>query len=123
GRALSGAEAEVHAELERRHGKAKHGGILVPLSAFEARANTTTTAGELVGTDHRASDYIGPLRASLLVKALGVRTLSGLTGNVSIPKHGAGLTAGWVAEGEALPESEMAFDAVTLTPHHVGGIT
>src|SRR5690606_27489332 len=50
-------------------------------------------------------------------------TLSGLTGNVSIPKHGAGLTAGWVAEGEALPESEMAFDAVTLTPHHVGGIT
>lgn len=123
GRAITGAEAEVHAELERRHGKGKHGGILVPLAAFERRDNTTTTAGELVGTDHRAQDYIGPLRASLLVKALGVRTLSGLVGNVSIPKYGTGLSAGWVEEGEALTESEMAFEAVTLTPKHVGGIT
>ena len=123
GRALAGAEAEMHAELERRHGKGKHGGILVPLAAFERRDNTTTTAGELVGTDHRADQYIGPLRNSLLVKALGVRTLSGLVGDVSIPKYGAGLSAGWVAEGAALSESEMEFDSVTLTPRHVGGIT
>ena len=124
GRALTGAEAEVHAELERRHGKAKHGGILVPLSALERRApNTTATAPELVGTDHRADQYIGPLRDSILVQRLGVRTLSGLVGNVSIPKAGAGLTAGWVAEGSALNESDMDFESVTLTPRHVGGIT
>lgn len=123
GRALTGAEAEVHAELERRHGAPKHGGILVPLSAFERRATTTGSAGELVGTDHRADMFIGPLRNSLLVRSLGVRTLSGLTGNVSIPKAGAGLTVGWVTEGEALPESDMDFESVTLTPHHVGGIT
>lgn len=123
GRALSGVEAEVHAELERRHGKAQNGGILVPLAAFEKRANTTTTAAELVGTDHRADQFIGPLRDSLLVRNLGVRTLSGLVGNVSIPKWGSGLTAGWVPEGTALSESDMTFDNVTLTPHHVGGIT
>ena len=123
GRALSGAEAEVHAELERRHGKAQNGGILVPLAAFEKRANTTATAPELVGTDHRAQDYIGPLRDSLLVRSLGVRTLSGLVGNVSIPKYGSGLSAGWVTEGQALTETDMTFDSVTLTPHHVGGIT
>lgn len=123
GRALTGPEAEMHAELERRHGKGKHGGILVPLAAFEKRDNTTATAGELVGTQHRPQDYIGPLRDSLLVRALGVRTLSGLVGNVSIPKYGAGLSAGWVEEGEALSESEMAFESVTLSPKHVGGIT
>ena len=124
GRAITGAEAEMHAELERRHGPAKHGGILVPLAAFERRdPNTTTTAPELVGTAHRADQYIGPLRNSLLVQRLGVRTLSGLVGNVSIPKAGAGLSAGWVAEGGALPESDMDFDSVTLSPHHVGGIT
>ena len=124
GRALTGPEAEVHAEMERRHGKAKHGGILVPLSALERRApNTTATAPELVGTDHRADQYIGPLRDSILVQRLGVRTLSGLVGNVSIPKAGAGLTAGWVAEGSALNESDMDFESVTLTPRHVGGIT
>ena len=123
GRALSGPAAEMHAELERRHGTAKHGGILVPLSAFEKRANTTTTAPDLIATQHRADQYIGPLRDSLLVRALGVRTLTGLVGNVSIPKAGAGLSAGWVTEGQALPESEMDFESVTLTPHHVGGIT
>lgn len=123
GRALTGAEAEMHSELERRHGKGKHGGILVPLAAFERRApNTTATAPELVGTDHRADLFIGPLRNSLLVQRLGVRTLSGLVGDVSIPKHAAGLSAGWVTEGTALTESEMEFEAVTLSPKHVGGI-
>ncbi|MGV7194302.1 phage major capsid protein [Xanthomonas axonopodis] len=123
GRALSGAAAEQHAEMERRHGPAKHGGILVPLSAFEKRANTTATAPELIATQHRADLYIGPLRNSLLVQRLGVRTLTGLTGNVSIPKAGAGLSSGWVAEGQPLPESQMDFESVTLTPRHVGGIT
>lgn len=123
GRSLTGAAAELHAELQRRHGAPSHGGILVPLSAFETRANTTTSAADLVGTDHRADQFIGPLRASLLVKSLGVRTLSGLVGNVSIPKHGAGLSAGWVAEGSDLSESNMAFSDVTLSPKHVGGIT
>ncbi|AER56929.1 putative phage-related protein [Pseudoxanthomonas spadix BD-a59] len=123
GRALSGAEAEMHAELERRHGAAKHGGVLVPMSAFERRATTTATAPELVGTAHMADQFIGPLRNSLLVRTLGVRTLSGLTGNVSIPKAGTGLSVGWVAEGAALPESDMTFDAITLSPKTVGGIT
>lgn len=123
GRSLSGAAAEMHAELERRHGKAKHGGILVPLSAFEKRANTTTNGQALVANQHRADLYIGPLRDSLLVRALGVRTLPGLTGDISIPKAGAGLSAGWVTEGQPLPESDMAFESVALTPHHVGGIT
>lgn len=121
GRPLTGAELEFHQEQERRNGT-KATGILVPLSAFEKRANDTTSAGELVGTDHRADQYIGPLRNSLLVRNLGVRTLAGLTGNVSIPKAGTGLSAGWVTEGQALSESSMTFDSVTLSPKHVGGI-
>ncbi len=123
GRAITGAAAEQHAELERRHGAAKHGGILVPLSAFERRATTTASAPELVATTHRPDLFIGPLRNSLLVQRLGVRTLSGLVGNVSIPKYGTGLSVGWVPEGGALPESELSADSVTLTPRHVGGIT
>src|SRR3546814_394003 len=124
GRALTGVEAEVHAELERRHGRGKHGGLLVPLSVFnEQRANTTTSAPDLVGTDHRADLFIGPLRNSLAVRALGVRTLPGLTGDVHIPKHGAGLSVGWVAQGGNLPESDITADGGTLTPDRVGGIT
>ena len=48
-------------------------------------------------TDYRPDQYIEPFRNSLLARRLGVRVLSGLSGNVSIPKHGTGMTVGWVA--------------------------
>ena len=122
GRSLTGAEAEYAAETERRTGR-KAQGVFVPMSLFEQRANTTTTAAALVGTDHRADLYINPLRNALLARRLGVRVLSGLHGNVSVPKHGTGLSVGWVAENASLPESDMAPDSVTLTPKHAGGVT
>ncbi len=124
GRSLSGAEAEFSQEAERRNGR-KAEGVFVPLAAFEKRGtvNTTTTANDLVPTDHRASEYVQPLRNNLLARKLGVRVLSNLRGNVSIPKYATGTTAGWVAEGGALTGSDMTFDPVTLTPKHAGGIT
>ena len=122
GRALTGAEAEYHRETERRTGR-KAQGVFVPASMFERRANTTTSAADLVPTMHRADQYITPFRDALLARQLGVRVLTGLSGNLSIPKHGDGLTAGWVAEGGAVPEGNMTFDSVTMTPKHVGGFT
>lgn len=122
GTPLTGAEAEFTAEAERRTGR-KPEGVFVPASLFEKRVNTTTSAADLVGTDHRADQYIAPFRDALLARKLGVRVLSGLRGNVSVPKYGAGLTVGWVAEGSAVPEGNMDFDSVTLTPKHVGGFT
>lgn len=122
GRSLDGAEGEYAKEAEKRSGR-KAEGAFVPFKSLEKRANTTVTAPELIGTDHRAQDYIGPLRESLVARALGVRVLSGLVGNVSIPKFGSGLETGWVTEGQPVPEGEMGFDNVTLTPRHVGGKT
>lgn len=122
GRALTGAAAEYHAETERRTGR-KAQGVFVPMRALEQRVNTTGSASEIVPTDHRADQYIEPFRNSLLARRLGVRVLSGLTGNVSIPKHGTGTTVGWVAENAALTPSDMSFDSVSLTPKHAGGMT
>ena len=123
GRSLSGAAAEYAAETERRTGR-KAQGVFVPLAALESRSvNTTGTAGQIVPTDHRADQYIEPFRNSLLARKLGVRVLSGLTGNVSIPKHATGNTSGWVAENGTLPNGGMTFGEVTLTPKHAGGIT
>lgn len=129
GRSLSGAEAEYSQEAERRTGR-KAQGAFVPLSLLERRdggdppappVNTTTTAPELVPTIHRPDLYIGPLREALVARRLGVRVLTGLSGNLSIPKYGSGLTTGWVAEGGAVPDGEMGFDQVELKPSHVGG--
>lgn len=122
GRALSGAAAEYQAETERRTGR-KAQGVFVPMAALEQRVTTTVTAPELVATNNRPDLYIEPFRNSLLARRLGVRVLSGLTGNVSIPKFGTGTTTGWVAENAALTPSDMTFDAVTLAPKHAGGIT
>lgn len=122
GRSLSGAAAEFAQETERRTGR-KAQGVFVPLSALESRAvNTTSTAPEIVPTTHRPDMYIEPFRNSLLARRLGVRVLSGLSGNLSIPKHATGGTTGWVAENAALPTGDMTFDSVTMAPKHAGGI-
>lgn len=121
-RALIGAELEYAQETERRTGR-KAQGVFVPMSALERRVNTTGSAPELVPTDHRADLYIQPLRNKLLARRLGVRVLSGLHGNVSIPKHGTGVSVGWVAENGAVPDSDVNPSNITLTPRHAGGLT
>lgn len=119
-RSLSGAEAEYHAEILRRSGPHKEGGVYAPMRLLESRANTAANNPELVGTDHRPDQYIGALRANLLTRRLGVRVLGGLTGNVSIPKRGTGVVAGFVAADTALNTSDMTHDPVTLAPKHAG---
>lgn len=122
GRALTGAAAEYQAETERRTGR-KAQGVFIPMAALEQRVTTAANAPEIVPTVHRPDLYIEPLRNSLLARKLGVRVLSGLTGNLSIPKFGTGTTSGWVAENAALTASDMTFDPVTLAPKHAGGMT
>lgn len=119
---LSGAELEYNQEAEKRSGR-KAQGAFIPFDALETRANTTTTASDLVPTIQRPQDYIGALRSSNIVRSMGVRTLTGLSGDVVIPKFGSGLSLGWINEGESVPESEMGFDAITLKPKHTGGKT
>ncbi len=121
-RALTGAEAEFHAEAERRTGR-KAQGAYVPMSLLETRVNTTTSAAATVGTDLRADQLIGPLRAALLARRLGVRVLSGLQDNVSIPRQTGSHTVGWVAENSNVGDSDLTFNSVSLAPKHAGGVT
>jgi len=122
GRALSGAEAEYSKEIERRTGR-KAGGTFVPLSVLEKRVNTTSTAGQVVPVDHRADQFINPLRNKLLARSLGVRVLEGLQGDVHVPAYGSGVTSGWVAENGSLTASDMTFASKSLTPRHVGALS
>lgn len=121
-RALTGAEAEFHAEAERRTGR-KAQGVFMPMSVLETRVNTTTSGNDLVPTDHRGDQFIGPLRNSLLARRLGVRVLAGLSGNVTIPKQATATSVGWVAENGAVSDTGITTDPVTLTPKHAGGVT
>lgn len=124
GRALSGAEAEYNQEAERRTGRRAEGAF-IPMEAIERRdaVNTTTTAASITPIDPRPDQYIGALRERLVARSLGVRVLSGLRGDLSIPKYGSGLTTGWIAENAPVPEGTMTFASVSLAPRHVGGKT
>ena len=66
---------------------------------------------------------MGPLRNSRLVQGLGATVLTGLRGDVVIPRHKTGMSAAWIAEGDALSESGMTFDTIGLKPRHIGALT
>ena len=123
-RSASGALAEFQAEAKRQGLTARNGGILVPTSIFEKRATMTTTgAAAVVPDDYRADQFIGLLRNSMIVKSLGARVLTGLRGDTVLPKATGAATAYWVAEGDALTESNTTYSSVKLEPKTVGALT
>jgi hypothetical protein len=60
----------------------------------------------LVGTDHLGNQFIDVLRARLITRRLGARVLSGLTGDVDIPKQSAAAGSSWVAEDAEIVDSD-----------------
>lgn len=124
-------ERELSAEVAKRSGR-QFEGMAIPMSVFnhplEHRVITTSAPGggpgsNLIGTDHLGGQYIDLLRSKLVIRRLGARILSGLVGNVDIPKLKASATAGWVAENAALTPSDQQHTKVSLTPKHAGALT
>lgn len=116
-------ELEVSAEAVREFGSGFNcRGEFVPSSMMYGErapllAGTTNAAAELVGTDHLASAYIDALRNASSAMAAGVTYLSGLVGNVDIPRMTAGSTSTWIsAEDGDATESAPTFDQVVLSP-------
>ena len=123
-RSVTGALAEFQAEAKRNGITARNGGILVPTSIFEKRATMTTTgAAAVVPDDYKASEFIGLLRNSLIVRQLGARVLPGLKGDTVLPKATGSATAFWVGESEALTESNTTYSSIKLEPKTVGALT
>lgn len=84
---------------------------------------TASAGGNLVATDLMAGDFISLLRNAMVVMGMGTRMLTGLQGNVAIPRQTGAGTAYWVAESNAPTESQQAFDQVTMSPKTVGAFT
>jgi HK97 family phage major capsid protein len=79
-----------------------------------------TAGGYLVGTQHDADNFIDLLRSKMMLTQLGARVISGLTGNIAIPKLTGGATGYWVDEGSDVTESNPTVGQVTLSPKTVG---
>lgn len=124
----AGRAREMSQEAERRSGRKAEGIFWDMGQPIEARILTTTIpaggpGANIIPTDYRGDLFIDRLRNATRVRGLGATVLSGLSGNVSIPRRKASVTAGWVAENAALTATDPQFDQVTMTPKHAGALT
>lgn len=119
---------EMSAEIARRSGRQpSQGGILWDMGA-EQRVLTTAApvagpGSNLIANDFRPDLFVDILRAQTRVRQLGATVLTGLTGNVTIPRRTGSVAAAWVNENSALPFSDPSFDGITMSPKHAGVIT
>jgi HK97 family phage major capsid protein len=121
-------EAECHAEILKRTGlpEAPHGGFFMPMDVMkrDLTVGTATAGGNLVATELRPQNFIDLLRARSVVAGLGATMLTGLVGNVSIPRQSGAATAYWLTnEATAITESQQTFGQMALTPKTLGAYT
>ena len=116
----AGLEREISNEIASRTGKDARGFYLPTDLSWGQRdqnAGTNSAGGFLVGEDYRANEFVGALYGSAKVAQLGARVLSGLQGDVAIPKMATSVTnTAFVAEGSAPTEGASTFAQVTLSP-------
>ena len=118
-------ELEASEAAARAYGTTAQG-IMVPADVLGSwkRDLNTSDDNEVVATNLMAGDFIDVLRNSSSVMQAGARMMTGLVGNVNIPKKTAASSAGWIStEGGAASESEPTFGTVALTPKTVGAFT
>jgi len=122
----AGYERAISADLAKKRGK-DSAGLLVPTSVLGQRDGYSTltgpAGGSLVATNLQASAFIEVLRKRSRVLQLGATVLSGLVGNVDVPRRTAAGPAQWIAEGEALTPGQGSFDVVSLRPKTVGSLS
>ena len=119
-------EFEASAAAQRAAGvDAK--GLMIPtdvLRAWGKRDLNTSDDSSVIAQDFRGGDFIDVLRNASSVMQAGATMLTGLKGNVAIPKKATASAAGWIStEGGASSESEPTFGQVTMTPKTLGAFT
>jgi HK97 family phage major capsid protein/HK97 family phage prohead protease len=125
----SDVSARRAAEFEIEVGKAaaqkyerSSNGIVIPNEVLrrDLVVGTPTAGGNLVADELLAGSFIDLLRNRLALAQAGVTMLTGLQGNISIPRQTSAATAYWVGENGSPTESQQAIDQVNMTPKTVG---
>jgi HK97 family phage major capsid protein/HK97 family phage prohead protease len=110
-------ERELSREIEMRSG-AEAKGFFVP---FDVQNRTMTVGGagtgaELVGTDHLAGSFIDTLRTNSVLGQTGATYLTGLVGDVDIPKRSGDGTTYHLAEDADVADSDQVTSSVLMAP-------
>ena len=125
----AGFEREVSQTLAKRSGR-ETTGFFMPSDVTMQRDTTPgyfvgqpTQGGNLVATDLRTGSFIDLLRAKAMVTRMGATVISGLVGNVEIPRQTGASTTYWLAENTAPTDSNATFDKVPLKPKTIGALS
>ena len=119
-------ELEASAAASEAYGREAQG-IMIPnevLRSWAVRDLNTTDDAAVIADDFRGGSFIDVLRNQSSVMQAGATMLSGLSGNVKIPKKTAASSASWIStEGGASSESEPTLGQVTMAPKTLGAFT
>ena len=117
-------EMECSAAVAKIMGRTARG-VFMPsdVQKRDLVVGTPTAGGNLVATDLLSGSFIDLLRNAMVIDKLGTRMLTGLVGNVAIPKQTGGSTIYWVAENTAPTESQQTIGQVLMSPKTAGGFT
>lgn len=126
-----GFEREISDEISKRSGKPAQGFIIphcAPIGVRGMRAlndpfGKTGNGSKFVATELLVGQFIDALRSKMVLNTMGVTTLSGLVGDIAIPKGGA-ITGGWIdGETGTGTEGKPTVGQVTGTPKTASGWT
>ena len=126
----AGFESEMSQEMSHKSGKSPQG-FFVPDYAWrsdlytakrELTVGTDGTGGFFAPSQQLGSEWIGALRAKMVLSELGMRTMSGLTTKVQIPKIAAA-TAGFVAESGDVSDNTHVTTQITMQARTLGART
>lgn len=130
----AGFEREVSRALAKRCGR-ETSGFFMPTDVSFLRAEGDTTpppsyvvgtpayGGNLVATDLRANSFIELLRNKAMVMKMGAKVISGLQGDVEIPRQTGASTVYWLSENGEPPRSAATTDKVPLKPRTIGALS
>lgn len=121
-RNLAAFEFEASAAVGKIMGREARG-IFLPtdVQKRDLVAGTNSAGGFSVATELRG--FIDILRNALVLNKAGAQFLSGLVGNIAIPKLSGSGTAYWVAENGAPTESQQTLAQVTMAPKTLAAFT
>lgn len=121
-------ELEVAKAVQAKHSRSANG-VLVPWEVLGANraaetpgqvAGTFGDGGALVGTDRLDAQFIDLIRNRSAFLNSGLTMLSGLEGNVEIPKKLSSSQYYFVGENADVANSKLAFGLVNMIPRTIG---
>ena len=114
----AGYEFEVCRAAADKHTHREVKGLMVPFDVLKRDlvVGTPTAGGNTVATNLLSGSMIDLLRNKMVLPGMGMQMLSGLVGNIAIPKVTGGATAFWVSESGSPTASDQAFAQVAMSP-------